>query len=144
MRVFRAIVMDVWQSRRASAEQIIADLTARLAGLQRREALLEEAFLFARSIGAATYERQRDKVRGEIALARIELEDAKLEEIDLDGVLGFAEHVLGNAARLGRKRDQSRNADYRACLFPEGLRIQDGKFRTAVTCFIRDIWNVDK
>jgi len=35
--------------------------------------LLEEAFLFARSIGAATYERQRDKVRGEIALARIEL-----------------------------------------------------------------------
>ena len=60
------MVLDVWQSRRATEEQVIGDLTVSLAGLQRREALLDEAFLFARSIDGATYERQHEKVRQEI------------------------------------------------------------------------------
>ena len=30
----------------------------------------------------------------------IELEDARLDQIDVEGLLGFAEYVLTNAARL--------------------------------------------
>lgn len=71
----------------------------RLAGLQGREGLLEDAYLYEKRIDSATYERLRDKLREEIALCRIELEDVRLEEIDVEGLLGFAEHVLGNAAR---------------------------------------------
>jgi hypothetical protein len=40
--------------------------------------LLDEAFLYTRSVDSTTYERQRDKLREEIALARIELDDARL------------------------------------------------------------------
>ena len=50
------------------------DLERRLHELERREALLDEAFLYQKQIDAKTYERQRDKVREEITLARIELE----------------------------------------------------------------------
>jgi hypothetical protein len=100
MKLFRAIVMDVWQERHTLADHLVADLSAKLSKLQQREALVDEAFLYKREIDQPTYERQRDKLREDIALVRIELEDAKLDEIDLEGVLGFAEHVLTNAARL--------------------------------------------
>ena len=44
---------------------------------------------------------------------RIELEDAKLDEIDLEGVLGFAEHVLTNAARLWMEASPEQNHGFR-------------------------------
>lgn len=68
-------------------------------------------------------------------LVRIELEDAKLDEIDLEGVLGFAEHVLTNAARLWMEAFPERKARLQQVLFPNGLTLQDGKFGTATSCF---------
>jgi len=101
-----------------------------LEGLQRREALLDEGFLFARSIDNATYERQRDKVREEIALARIELEDANLEEIDLEGVLKGSQSTSWEMRRdSGRKRGRNRNADYRASCSPKGCDFKTGNLK---------------
>ncbi len=53
-----------------------------------------------RTIDQSTCDRQRDKVREEIAIAQIELHDAGLDELDVEGILGFADHILTNAARL--------------------------------------------
>lgn len=47
-----------------------------------------------------TYERQRDQLRAQLALAEMELSEAVLSQLDVEGVLAFAEHVLTNAARL--------------------------------------------
>ena len=79
-----------------------ADLESHLTELRRKELALEDAYIYdqRRTIDGTTYERQRDKLREEIAIAEIEQQDARLDEIDVDGILGFAEHVLGNAARL--------------------------------------------
>jgi hypothetical protein len=98
MKLFRAIVLDVWQERHAIADHLVADLSEKLSRLQQREALVDEAFLYRKEIDRATFERQRDKLRENIALVRIDVEDAKLDEIDIEGLLGFAEHVLTNAA----------------------------------------------
>ena len=100
MKLFKAIVLDVWKTRQADAGKLLAVMESRLAELRRRESLLEDAFLYEKRIDSVSYERQRDKIREDIALARIELEDARIDEIDAEGLLGFAEHVLGNAARL--------------------------------------------
>jgi hypothetical protein len=91
--------------------------------------------LYRKEIDRATYERQRDKLREDIALVRIELEDAKLEEIDIEGLLGFAEHVLTNAARLWIEASPEQKTRLQQVLFPNGLTLQDGKFGTATTCF---------
>ena len=100
IKLFKAIVLDVWKTRQANAGNLLTTLESRLADLRRRESILEDAFLYEKRIDTASYERQRDKIREDIALARIELEDARVDEIDVEGLLGFAEHVLGNAARL--------------------------------------------
>ncbi|MDP6373109.1 MAG: recombinase family protein [Vicinamibacterales bacterium] len=134
MGLFRAIVRDVWRKRLADANILKTDMENRLAGLQGREGLLEDAYLYEKRIDLATYERQRDKLREKIALCRIELEDVRLEEIDVEGLLGFAEHVLGNAARLWVEARPEQKLRLQRALFPEGLRFKDGRFGTAVTC----------
>jgi DNA invertase Pin-like site-specific DNA recombinase len=134
MALFRAIVLDVWKKRCSGAASLRVSLESRLAVLQRREAQLEDAFVYERRIDAESYERQRDRMRQDIAFVRIELEDARLEEIDVEGLLGFAEHVLGNAARLWLDATADQRQRLQRVLFPQGLRFRDGRFGTAVTC----------
>ncbi len=73
-------------------------------------------------------------VREQIALASIDLEDARQEEIDVEGLLGFAEYVLTNAARLWMEATAEQRPRLQRALFPEGLRLRDGRIGTAVTC----------
>src|SRR5262249_60434613 len=93
-----------------------------------------KAFLHERSIDRQTYERQRDQLREQLALAEIELNDAVLDQLDIDGVLAFAEHVVTNAARLWIELDLIQKQRLQQVVFPEGLRFDGVEFGTAVTC----------
>jgi hypothetical protein len=134
MGLFRAIVLDVWKERCAGAGGLRADLESRLPSSSGARPSSRDAFVYERRIVSASYERQRDKMREDIAFVRIELEDARQEEIDVEGLLGFAEHVLGNAARLWLDATSEQRQRLQRVLFPEGLRFKDGRFGTAVTC----------
>jgi len=103
---------------------------------QKKERLdrIDEAFLHERSIDRQTYERQRDQLREQLALVEIELNDAVLDQLDVDGVLAFAEHVVTNAARLWIELDLAQKQRLEQTLFPEGLRFDGEKFGTAATC----------
>jgi len=85
-------------------------------------------------VDAITYDRQRDKLREDVALVRMELEQAKLEEIDVEGLLDFAEHVLNNAAHLWLDASPELKRRLQTVIFPERLRFRDGKIGTATTC----------
>jgi site-specific DNA recombinase len=134
MPLFKAIVLDVWKTKLIEAERVKTLLETRLEGLRRRATALDEAYLYDRKIDAQTYEAQRDKLREEIALARMELEDVKLNALDVEGLLGFAEHILTNAARLWIEASPAHRSRLQSVLFPEGLRFSDGRFGTATTC----------
>jgi site-specific DNA recombinase len=134
MVLFRTAVLDVWKQRSAAARNLRSDLERRLQELERRETLLVEAFVYQKQIDPKTYERQRDKVREEITLARIELEDRRLDELDVEGIVGFAEQVLANAARLWMAGTPDQRQRLQRVLFPEGLRLKGDRFGTTVTC----------
>ena len=68
-----------------------------------------------------------------LGLAEIELADVVSEQLDVDGVLAFAEHVLTNAARLWMELGLDQKQRLQQVLFPEGLRFDGEKFGTAVT-----------
>ena len=61
---------------------------------------LDEAFLFERSIEIETYDRHAEKLREELTLARMDRHSGQLDELDVEGILGFAERVLPRAADL--------------------------------------------
>lgn len=46
------------------------------------------------------YERQRDRLQEELAIAELELQEARVERIDVEGILGFAEFLLTNLSRV--------------------------------------------
>jgi hypothetical protein len=69
-----------------------------------------------------------------VALAEIELNDAVLSQLDIDGVLAFAEHVMTNAARLWMELGLGQRQQLQKALFPNGLHFDGEKFGTAVTC----------
>jgi hypothetical protein len=93
---------------------------------------LAEAFLYEKSISRETYRRQEDLLREQLAQAEIELNDSAAEHLDVEGALAFAEHLVGNAARLWMELNQKQRLQ--AVLFPEGLAFDGKTFGTVVTC----------
>jgi hypothetical protein len=78
---------------------------------------LDEAFLFERSIDIETYDRYAEKLREELTLARIERHSGQLEELDVEGILAFAERVLPRASDLWvqaslEQRQRSNNSSF--------------------------------
>ena len=106
----------------------------RVSVLRRRLDQVEEAFLYQHTVDQATYQRQRDKLREDMALAKIESHEAELEELDVEGVLDFAEHLLTNAGRLWIEASLDQKQRLQTVFFPEGLRFDGEDFGTAATC----------
>ena len=102
--------------------------------LKTRKEQLEEAFIYEKSIDKATYDGQRDKLIEEIALAEINAHSAKLEAFDLQAAVDFAQHLVGNAARLWMEMNLDQKQRLQKVLFPAGVHFSEGKFGTAETC----------
>ena len=66
----------------------------------------------------------------------MELSDAVLDDLDVEGVLGFAEHVLTNAARLWAELGIDGKQELQQALFPQGLFFDGQEFGTAVTSWL--------
>ena len=47
-----------------------------------------------RTIDSKNYADMRDRLREQIAVGELQLSEARLEQIDVEGVLAFAEHVI--------------------------------------------------
>lgn len=139
--LFREIVLDVWRERHAKAAEACKRLEARLAELRRRNDQLEEAIIYRRAIDQTTYERQRDKLAEEVALAEMALHDARIDELDVEGVLAFAEHLLVNVARLWAEASSDQKQRLQRVLFPSGVTYGTDGFGTAEVSMVFDMLN---
>lgn len=134
MRLFREIVLDAWREAHASSAETATALNNRVSDLRAKLDSLDEAFIYQRSIDRATYERQRDRIREEITLAELAVHDARIETIDIEGVLAFAEHILANAARLWLEGTLDQRRALQHAIFPDGVPFDGKNFGTAATC----------
>jgi len=105
MRLFREIVLDVWRQRQTDARRLRSGLEAAVSLTREGLDRLDDAFIHEHSIERPTYERQRDRLRERLALAEMELSAAIEGQVDVEGVLAFAEHLLTNAAKLWLELD---------------------------------------
>ena len=87
---------------------------------------LDQAFLFERSIDIETYDRHRDKLREELTLAQMDRHSCELEEMDVEGIVAFAERVLPSASNLWVQSSLAQKQRLQQLLFPEGVRF-DGR-----------------
>ena len=134
MRLFHEVVLDVWERRHAEARRNRERLEATLGERRRRLERVEEAFLYEQAIDRETYESQRNRLREEIAIGQMQLNEATADEFDVEGLLRFAEHLLNNAGRLWSELQLDGKRQLQAVIFPKGLRFDGTAFGTTVTC----------
>jgi hypothetical protein len=133
LRLFRAIVADVWKSEQANAQGIEKAAEKRIEILKAQCDKLDRCFIFDGAIDRTACERQRDRLRAETTVAELELGDARFDELEVEGVLAFAEHVLGNLVALWTNADAGDRRRVQEALFPTGLVWDGERFGTAVT-----------
>ena len=110
---------------------------------------LYEAFLFERSIDIETYDRHAEKLREEPTLARIDRHSGQLDELDVEGILAFAERILPRAADLWVHASLEQRHRFQQLFFPDAISF-DGKgfVGTRVTApafsYLREIETVNE
>jgi DNA invertase Pin-like site-specific DNA recombinase len=134
VRLFREVVLDVWNAKRAEAKAGRVRLSRRIEDLEERRQKLVEAYLYRGGIDDTVYRRQDDKLAEEIALVRTELHDEELAEIDVEGVLNFAEVLMIDTRRLWIEGTLAQRQRLQKVLFPAGVTFdQKNGFGTAET-----------
>jgi hypothetical protein len=100
MRLVKDRILHVREQRRAEANERKTGQERRVKTIQQKLDRLDEAFLYSESIDLTSYGRQRDKLREELTLARIDRHTEAVDELDVQGILAFAERILPRASDL--------------------------------------------
>ena len=134
MRLVKDRVLHVWQQLTSEMKERAADTQHRVKAIQHKLDRLDEAYLFAQTIDLMSYERQRDRLREELTLAQIDHHAESIDELDVQGILAFAERVLPRAADLWVQASLNQKQRLQQLFLPEGIAFDGNRFnRTATT-----------
>ena len=144
MRLLKESVLGIWKTRQASVREELAQAQRTADAIQQKLDRLDDAFLFQRSIDIETYDRHAERLREELTLARIAKHSTELDELDVEGILAFAERVLPRAADLWVQASLEQRQRFQQLFFPEGMDFDGQRFLgTAATapafCYLREI-----
>ena len=131
--LFREIVLDLWKSRQAETTELRRVLTEKLSRLKKHKQKLVEAFLYEQSIPQEVYKEEEHRLKEKILLTEMDLHQVKLEELDIEGILAFAEYLLSNLARLWIDLPLEQKQRLQKIVYPNGITFLDGEFGTAET-----------
>ncbi len=134
LRLFEAIVLDVWKQERAQTHTTKEGLTKRLDQIRERSNKLTEAFVYNQSIDRETYQTQLARLREEQLLIEMELNETRVEELDVESAVNFALFAIGDASRFWIEASLDQKQRFQQSLFPEGLAFDGKEFGTARTC----------
>lgn len=134
MRVIKESVLRVWQQRKAAIKEDVASSERRVKAPAEARQTGRGVHLRAKTIDLDAYERQRDRLREELTLAQIDRHASEIDELDVEGILAFAERVLPRAADLWAQASLDRRQRLQQLFFPEGIAFDGKRFvRTAVS-----------
>ena len=134
MRLVKDRILHAWEQRRAEANDRTVEQQRRVSAIQQKMDKLDEAFLYSEAIDVTTYGRQRDKLRQELTLAKIDHHAEAVDELDVEGILAFAERILPRASDLWVQASLDYTQRLQQLFFPEGVAFDGNRFnRTAAT-----------
>src|SRR6266481_6615860 len=126
MRFVKDRVLRAWRDLKDDSKQRIAEIERKQKTIREKLDRLDAAFLYERSIDIDTYDRHRDKLREELTIAQMDRDATELEELDVEGILAFAERVLPSASNLWVQSSFAQKQRLQQVFFPDGIRF-DGK-----------------
>ena len=108
--LFREVALDEWREQQKAVRTAVKELETKVVTLRRRLQVVESAFLFEKTI-----------------------DDARIDDLDVEAAIRFGEYALTNAARLWRAAESSQKAQLQRVLFPAGVPFDGKAFGTALT-----------
>jgi len=72
-----------------------------------------KAFVYDRTLDQQAYQEQLNKLTEEITFAELEKRDVRLDELDIESTVAFAQYVVLNASRLWAESVTTRSRGYR-------------------------------
>ena len=124
MRLLKESLLQIWKARQATVRESIGAAERAAKTIQEKLDRLDEAFLFERSIDIDTYDRHAEKLRQELALARMDRHASELDGLDVEGILAFAERVLPRAADLWVQASLEQRQRFQQLFFPDRNRVR--------------------
>ena len=128
MRLLKESVLQIWKARKAAVSEEIAGAERAAKAIQDKLNRLNEAFPFERSIDIETYDRHAEKLREELTLARIDRHSGQVDELDVEGILAFAERILPRASDLWVQASLNQRQRFQQLFFPDGIAFDGNRF----------------
>ena len=132
-QLFREIVVDTCHERQREAMESIRTFERRIETLLQKKDRIVEAFVHTHAIDERTYRRQIDRLDGEVASAESAAAEARLDELDVEAIMDFAEALLSEPATLWLQASPDQKQQLQKAMFPEGTTYRGGAFGTAAT-----------
>jgi site-specific DNA recombinase len=134
MRLLKATVIEAWKARKAQVESDITKAEKAASVIKQKLSRLDEAFLFEQSIDIDVYDRHTENLRQELTLLNIDRHADQVEDLDVEGILAFAERILPRASDLWIQASLEQRQRFQRLFFPEGISVDGNGFvGTAVT-----------
>lgn len=92
---------------------------------QRRDRLVE-SYVCDRALDRPTYDRLLASLDEHIVVAEVDRHGARVDQVDIEGTIAFAERILENAATLWKQSTLDQRQRMQTSLFPGGVQY-DGK-----------------
>jgi site-specific DNA recombinase len=132
--MLKASVLTCWAELERSAADERNRHQSAVRTLEDRLRRLDAAWLFEGRIDERTYVEQRDRLRGELAIAEMNLSASTIEHMDVRGLLDFGVYVLQHSAALWTSAvDAHARMRLQWTVFPSGLSWDGVRLGNAVT-----------
>jgi len=94
MRLVKAALLDAWKDLHADSGQQTATAKRRITELERRKQRLVQAYVYDQALDRPTYDKELAALDESLTLASLELQDARMEDLDLESALEAASVLL--------------------------------------------------
>lgn len=115
LRLFKAVVLDVWKGHQTEASKVTGAVRRRIDSIAQRKNRVIDAYLHEGKIDQVTYQDQLDRLREEHALAEMELNEARIDELDIEAVVICHRRCWRRFPLLGRSNARKNSAFRRYC-----------------------------
>ncbi len=141
LALFREVVLDVWQGRQKEIEDRRAIWDAELREIKRKRDRLVELYVYQQALAEEVYQEQMVKLSEAQTLVQLKLHDAQLDEIDIEAVLAFADHLALRADRMWIAASLDQRQRLQKVLYPEGLKTRENQIvRTTPSLLLFSLW----
>lgn len=128
-KIFDSVRAQI-EERQQESKNIIANIKRDITSLESKKKKNED-FLYDETIDRETYKRIKDEIEKDIISKKVLLSDYENGLVNVDEIIEYGKRFIYNLPSLWLNLDITEKRGFQEILFPEGLSIENGEFRTA-------------